>query len=174
MRRALVTASRPLLARPFHASPARDSALLLGGVSVAAAALAARYALQRMDPPPGEGGGEAPGSPSDAASERDSKDATSTSSSSSSAGEEAPKRPAARGFGAELMAKRFYRGGFEDKMTRREAALVLGVRESAAPERVRDRHRKMLMLNHPDKGGSTYLAEKVNEAKDFLLKGGGR
>jgi DnaJ family protein C protein 19 len=173
MRRALATASRPLLSRPFHASPAHDSALLLGGVSVAAAALAARYALQRMDPPPGEGGGEAPGSPSDAASERDSKDATSTSSSSS-AGEEAPKRPAARGFGAELMAKRFYRGGFEDKMTRREAALVLGVRESAAPERVRDRHRKMLMLNHPDKGGSTYLAEKVNEAKDFLLKGGGR
>lgn len=27
-----------------------------------------------------------------------------------------------------LFAKRFYEGGFEDKMTRREAALILGVR----------------------------------------------
>jgi hypothetical protein len=60
-----------------------------------------------------------------------------------------------------MLAKRFYRGGFEEKMTRREAALILGVRESATPERVRDRHRKMLMLNHPDMGGSTFLAEKV-------------
>ena len=66
-----------------------------------------------------------------------------------------------KSWGAEMLAKRFYRGGFEDKMTRREAALILGVRESATPERIRDRHRKMLMLNHPDMGGSTFLAEKV-------------
>ena len=32
-----------------------------------------------------------------------------------------------------LFAKRFYEGGFEDKMTRREAALILGVRYVFAP-----------------------------------------
>lgn len=44
-------------------------------------------------------------------------------------------------------------------------------RESADPSRIRDRHRKMLMLNHPDTGGSTFIASKINEAKDVLIKG---
>jgi curved DNA-binding protein CbpA len=56
-------------------------------------------------------------------------------------------------------------------MSKREAALILGVRESASAERIKDSHRKILLLNHPDKGGSAYLAAKINEAKDLLLKG---
>lgn len=68
-------------------------------------------------------------------------------------------------------AKKFYEGGFEDKMTKREAALILGVRESSATERIKDAHRRILLLNHPDRGGSAYVAAKVNEAKDLLLKG---
>jgi hypothetical protein len=44
-------------------------------------------------------------------------------------------------------------------------------RESADPSRIRDRHRKMLMNNHPDTGGSTFIATKINEAKDVLIKG---
>lgn len=66
---------------------------------------------------------------------------------------------------------KYYEGGFEDTMTKREAALVLGIRESASPARVKDAHRKLLILNHPDTGGSTFLAGKLNEAKELLLKG---
>ena len=68
-------------------------------------------------------------------------------------------------------AKNFYDGGFEEKMSKREAALILGVRESATLERIKDAHRKILIINHPDKGGSAYLGAKINEAKDLLMKG---
>ena len=54
-------------------------------------------------------------------------------------------------------------------MTRREAAMILGVRESAVEDRVKEAHRKVMMANHPDRGGSQYITAKVNEAKDLLL-----
>ncbi|CAM9671102.1 unnamed protein product [Hapterophycus canaliculatus] len=56
-------------------------------------------------------------------------------------------------------------------MTRKEAALILGVRERAPAQRIKDSHRRILMINHPDKGGSKYMAAKINEAKEILLKG---
>ncbi|CAL9133380.1 unnamed protein product [Musa acuminata var. zebrina] len=72
--------------------------------------------------------------------------------------------------------RKFYEGGFQGIMTRREASLILGVRESAPPDKVKEAHRKVMVANHPDAGGSHYLASKINEAKDVLLgktKGGG-
>lgn len=69
--------------------------------------------------------------------------------------------------------RRFYDGGFEPEMTRREAALILGVRESAAKDKVLAAHRKVMIANHPDAGGSDYIATKINEAKAKLLKKGG-
>jgi DnaJ homolog subfamily C member 19 len=65
----------------------------------------------------------------------------------------------------------YYEGGFEETMTKQEAALILGVRQSSSARRIKDAHRKLLILNHPDTGGSTYLAGKINEAKEIMLKG---
>ncbi|XP_059463370.1 mitochondrial import inner membrane translocase subunit TIM14-2 [Corylus avellana] len=71
--------------------------------------------------------------------------------------------------------RKFYDGGFQPTMTRREAALILGIRESVAAEKVKEAHRRVMVANHPDAGGSHYLASKINEAKDVMLgktKGG--
>jgi len=65
--------------------------------------------------------------------------------------------------------RKFYEGGFQPVMTRREAALILGVRERVAMEKIKEAHRRVMVANHPDSGGSDYLASKINEAKDVML-----
>ena len=65
--------------------------------------------------------------------------------------------------------RQFYKGGFDEQMSRREAALILGIRESAAKNKVMEAHRKVMMANHPDAGGSPFVSTKVNEAKEVLL-----
>ncbi|KAL6123839.1 hypothetical protein ACLB2K_076356 [Fragaria x ananassa] len=72
--------------------------------------------------------------------------------------------------------RKFFEGGFQPTMTRREAAQILGLRENAPPDKVKEAHRRVMVANHPDAGGSHYLASKINEAKDVMLrktKGGG-
>ncbi|KAF4662101.1 DnaJ of sub C member 19 [Perkinsus chesapeaki] len=57
--------------------------------------------------------------------------------------------------------------GFESKMSRSEACKVLNLSIArASKENVRKAHRELLLANHPDKGGSTFIATKINEAKD--------
>ena len=73
-------------------------------------------------------------------------------------------------FGNVSFGSSFYKGGFKEDMDRREAALILGLRESADKKRIQAHHRRLLRLNHPDTGGSTFIATKINEAKDQLLK----
>lgn len=46
----------------------------------------------------------------------------------------------------------YYRGGFDAKMNRREASLILGVSPTAAKNKVREAHRRIMLLNHPDRG----------------------
>lgn len=64
---------------------------------------------------------------------------------------------------------KYYKGGFEPKMTRREAALILGVSPNATKLKIREAHKRIMSINHPDRSyGSPYIASKINEAKDIL------
>jgi DnaJ family protein C protein 19 len=74
-----------------------------------------------------------------------------------------------KSFDAESLANsKYYRGGFEPNMSKREAALILGVSPSASKNKIKDAHKKIMLLNHPDRGGSPYIAAKINQAKDMM------
>ena len=54
-------------------------------------------------------------------------------------------------------------------MTREEAWEVLGLTEGSTDSQIKDAHRRLMKKFHPDQGGSTYFAARINQAKDLLL-----
>lgn len=55
------------------------------------------------------------------------------------------------------------------KMSVEEAYEVLGLKPGASKDSIIAAHRKLIQKNHPDRGGSDYLASKINLAKDILI-----
>jgi hypothetical protein len=156
--------------RNFHVSKRNENMLIVGGVGVIVAAMGAQYAVDIYN---ARKAAQAAAPPTEGAA----SGSTSTDGSAQKGGDGA-NAAASGGFSGMFnfstntwFARNFYDGGFEEKMTKREAALILGLRESASADRIKETHRKILLINHPDRGGSVYLAAKINEAKDLLLKG---
>jgi len=56
-----------------------------------------------------------------------------------------------------------------DDMDEAEALEVLGLERGAAPEEIKQAHRRLMAKLHPDSGGSNFLATQINRAKDILL-----
>jgi hypothetical protein len=62
-------------------------------------------------------------------------------------------------------------GGGPGVMDEATALDILGLEPGADEQAIRAAHRRLMGRVHPDRGGSDWLAARINQARDFLLKG---
>ncbi|MBT8145251.1 MAG: DnaJ domain-containing protein, partial [Gammaproteobacteria bacterium] len=58
----------------------------------------------------------------------------------------------------------------EPAMNHQLALEILGLSEDADKDEVVKAHRKLMQRMHPDRGGTEYLAKKINAARDYLVE----
>ncbi len=61
-------------------------------------------------------------------------------------------------------------GNKQSSLTIKEAYDILGLKPGATDEEILAAYRKLMAKCHPDTGGNDWMASKLNEAKDILLK----
>jgi DnaJ domain len=77
--------------------------------------------------------------------------------------------PGWRDLGSSCSDQEEPRSGRPGGMTTADAYEVLGLKPGAKEAAIRAAHRRLMMKFHPDQGGSTFLAARINEAKAILL-----
>lgn len=60
--------------------------------------------------------------------------------------------------------------GSKKEMSIEEAKDILNIKGTPTKESIKTAYHKMMLKNHPDQGGSDYLAGKINQAKEALMK----
>ncbi|MBL6621119.1 MAG: DnaJ domain-containing protein [Rickettsiales bacterium] len=54
-------------------------------------------------------------------------------------------------------------------MKEEEAYKILGLKKGCSISEIKEKYKKMIKYNHPDKGGSEYISSLINEAKNRLV-----
>lgn len=62
------------------------------------------------------------------------------------------------------------RTGGDGAMTEAQAYEILGLSPGAGPDEIAEAYRRLMRANHPDAGGSTWIATRLNQARDILLR----